>query len=142
MAIKDIASEIKIVQSLAPQVITTGTPTGTAVDVSGYNAVAVELNLGTQAGTSNSFRVEHSDVVGSGYAAVPDADIDPDTYTTNKAELVVTTSNDAAVQRFRYRGQKQFLRVIAFAATTGNLPCAASIVLGYPKEGPVAAWNV
>lgn len=141
MAIKDIASEIKIVQSLAPQVITTGTPTGTAVDVSGYNAVAVELNLGTQAGTSNSFRVEHSDVVGSGYAAVPDADIDPDTYTTNKAELVVTTSNDVCIQRFRYRGQKQFLRVIAFAASSGNLPCAASIVLGYPKEGPVAAWN-
>lgn len=142
MATKDIGSEFKSVFSFLPVAITTANPTGTTVDCAGYNSVAIELSVGIETGTSNSFRIEHSDLVGSGHVMVADADIDADAYTTNKADLVVTVSNDVNIYRWRYRGNKRFIRVNSFANTSGAITFGANVILGYPKSGPVASWNV
>ena len=142
MAVKDIASEIKIVPSLLPQTITTGEPHGAAVDTADYNAVAIELICGAQSGTTNKFQIQECETTTDGsFTAVAEAELDADAYTTLKYNLSITTANDNLVHRWRYRGKMRYVRVISVADATGGLIVAANVILGYPKSGPVAAWD-
>lgn len=140
MAIKDIGSEIKPIPSLLPQTITTGNPDGTGVDVSKYNAVAVELICGAQSGTSNTFQIQESDD-NSTFAVPAVADVIADNSTTYSYQLTITTANDNMIHRFKYIGSKRYIRVSCSANSSGNGLFAANVIVGHPKEGPATAWN-
>lgn len=135
MAAKDNFPNLKITQSLAPQVITTGTPSGTAVDTAGYESVVMVLDTGTQAGTSNTFKFQAGAASdGSDAADIAVADLIGAATATAGDPIVLTTANDIAVHRRGYRGTARYVRIIASASSSGNLPCSAYVILGHPRN--------
>ena len=108
---QDLFNGISVAQSLAPA-SRTAAGNGTGVDLQGYDAAVVLLDLGAVGGTTPSFtfQVEESDD-NSTFTAVADADL-------QGTEPVVTTSENT-VREIGYTGIKRYIRA-AITAVSGT----------------------
>lgn len=130
MSRTDLKSHISVAQSLAPA-SRTATVNGTGVDLSGYDAATVVLDLGAAGGTTPSFTFEVQESSdNSSFTAVAAADLD-------SGQPAAVTAG-AAVVEIGYRGIKRYVRV-AVTAVTGTTPtllCSATVVRGKPRKLP------
>ena len=130
MSRTDLKSHINVAQSLVPTSRTT-TANGTGVDLTGFDAATVVLDLGAIGGTTPSFTFavqESSD--NSTYTAVAAADLD-------SGQPAAATAG-GAISEIGYRGIKRYLRVAITAAsgTSPTLVCSATVVRGKPRKLP------
>jgi len=129
---RDIKSNIKVVQSLVP-ISRTAAADGNGVDLAGFNAACVEFNAGAIGGTGSptfTFEVQESDD-NSTFTAVADTDL-------QGSEPVVTASD--SVTTVGYLGAKRYIRASlkTVAGTSPTLNCAANVILGHPANAPTA----
>lgn len=132
---RDLSSNISPVSTLAPAA-RTGTANGAGVDLQGYDAAAVVINIGDVTGTSPTATIKIQDSAdNSTFADVAAADL-----VDGGAEIALTdTTNDAQVHKRSYIGSKRYLRVAltAISGTGATVPSSAEIVRGRPSLSPV-----
>lgn len=128
---RDLYNSLAPAQSIVPQAIT-ATANGTGVDLSGYEAADILIDLGTFAGTSPTATVkiqESSD--NSTFTDVATADL-----LGGAGSIAVDTTNDAQIHERSYIGDLQYVRVIvsAIGGTSPSLPMGASVVRGLARH--------
>ena len=113
------------VNAIVPQAATADV-TGPGVDTTGYNAATLVCHVDDAA--TGSFKLQDSDLLGSGYADVAD-------------DLVITAdgSNDTAavassLVSIGYVGTKAFLRCVFTHTGSGDI--SANVMLGAPQLAP------
>jgi hypothetical protein len=133
MASRDLKNNIKIVNGLNIQSITTNTTTaGVEVDTQGYESVTFEVMTGARTDGTVTPLLQESDVSGSYSGSVADEDL-----VGLEADAALSTANSRA--RFGYIGTKRYVKLslVSTGVTTG-LTAGASVILGNPKTAPVA----
>jgi hypothetical protein len=147
---KDLHSNISVVQAIAPKAYTTGI-TGTAdIDLAGYESAEIEITYGDHADTlsaSVDFDVdlEEADDTGAGvhdtFADVVQADVLGCTLATGAIINHVEDDADTnQVYRVGYVGGKRFLKVTVTANgthSTGTI-IGINVIKGHPLGAPVA----
>jgi hypothetical protein len=113
-------ARLDIHQSIAPASYSAA-QNGTGVDLIGCDANIVEISTGAFGGTATA-KIQESAVSGSGYTDVDDSQLVG--VTGNASGFALAASSLLALG---YIGNKQFVRVILTASTTGNL-VSASVV--------------
>ncbi len=114
----DIKNHLSIAQTLVPAA-RTASANGTAVDLAGFDAAAVVIDVGAVTDANFSIEVQESDESGSGYTAVAAADLDG----TEPATLTANT-----VTTIGYHGIKRYIRAVATDAGTGDAAFGVSVV--------------
>jgi hypothetical protein len=116
----------KYIRAIVPDQHGVGTVNGTGIDCKGFREAAFFLDAG-DVGTSATvdFKVQESDVVGSGYADV-----------TGAAITQITTDNKWAVVRLNLENRKRFLRGVLTVGVAAS-EAAVACVLSNPIEKPV-----
>lgn len=118
---------------LNPAAFTTGDATGADVDLSAAESAEFVYLVGLQSGTSYDLVCQEADDDGAGspdtWAAVADADLVGGTNT-----IVITTSNDNAIHRRGYRGDKKWVRVFGEDNTSGNLVLGGCVSVGHKRH--------
>jgi hypothetical protein len=123
--------------SILAQVLTSAINGGTAVDTQGFDECRCVLAVGTQAGTSNTFKLQDSDTTTDGdFADVAAKYIVGAAGSTAGDPIVVTTANDEQVHERGYIGTKRYVRWNNSAASSGNLPASAHFDLSDKRHGP------
>lgn len=131
MAVKDVAADINVVESILRGTHKTA-QTGTAADLQGYNGAAVYFVVSTVTDGTHTPSVEHNDTSSSGdsgWAAV------------SSSELTGSLSafSNATSQKVSYIGSKRFVRAkVASSGTTGAV-YQAVVVRGAPSQSPADA---
>jgi hypothetical protein len=121
---------------VAPGVYKSGvSPTSIAIDTMDFDKVTVDLLIGAVT-DSQTLTFQESDVVGSGYADVPDANVIGNQATFKAA---VQSGNANTVQSIGYIGRKQFLKVGATGAGTTGGAFAVVAELGGARKQPATA---
>jgi len=129
MTMRDLASNISPAASIVAQAVT-ATLNGAGVDLRGFDAAAVILDLGTFAGTTPTatVKIQESDD-NAAFTDVAAGDL------IGGGQLAtIDTTNDVAVYERGYIGAKRYLRVAvtAIAGTSPSLPMSAMVVRGRP----------
>jgi len=122
----DIKNSLSVVSTLAPAA-RTDTAIGTAVDLANFDAAAVVITTGAVANAAFSIEIQESDVSGSGYTAVANADLDG----TEPATLTATT-----VTVIGYHGIKRYIRAVATDAGIGDASFGVSVIRGKGRVKP------
>lgn len=126
----DLKSRISVAQSLAPA-SRTAAVTGSSVDLAGYSAATVVLDVGAIGGTTPSFtfEIQHSDD-NAAWSPVAAADLD-------SGQPAPVTAGGTVLE-VGYRGVKRYLRaaITAASGTTPTLLCSATVVRGKPRKLP------
>lgn len=146
-------SNMKVVQHVAAQNISTTNTPSSGVDTEGADALEMVLSVGTIANIGNSptpswaFKLQESDESDSDFSDVTDST----KVVVSSAQSPVTTpdetsgvfltiddaANDAATYRIAYIGDKRYVRLVATAADTpGDTPYSVNAVLTYPHIAP------
>lgn len=124
MSRSDIKNHLAVASSLRPA-SQTAAVNGSGVDLAGYDAAAVLLDLGAIGGTTPSFTFEVQDSADNAtFAAVSAANLDG-------GQPAAFTAGDS-ITTIGYRGIKRYVRV-AITAATGTSPtlvCSATVVRG------------
>lgn len=133
-------SEVLDVQpSIEPQDLASDTTVnGAAVDLKGFAAATVVVDVGTWTDGDHTFEVQHANDDGTGSAGTFEAVSDDDLKGT---EPVVDGADDDEQQyKVGYTGVRRHLRVsVTSASTTSGLADAvAYVVLGKPANAPVS----
>ena len=122
-----------VASTIRPQAAT-ATVTGSTVDLKGYDAATVILDVGAWTDGTHTFSAEEAEDDGTGspdtWAAVADADLD------GTEPVVDGATDDDTVVAIGYRGNARFLRVvntITGSPATG-LVFAATVVRGAPRR--------
>ncbi len=131
---QSIKENLEVVQHLAPAVYKTNqTPNG--VDLAGHYSAMAEISVAAVTDGTFAFELQESDVEGSGYAAVADADL-----IGTEPTGVTTGSGDSTVYRVGYMGNKRYLKVVVTVsgspATGAGL--SVNILKGRPRHAPVS----
>ncbi len=128
---REIFNETVIDQSISPAALITADEDGTGSDLQGFEAALCEINVGVVTDGTHTVVIEESDLLGSGYTAVADADLVGD------AEPAITSANDDQIYRIAYIGSKQFIRVTTNVSgtTTGGF-YNASIIKTRARHNP------
>lgn len=124
---RDIKSNLGIATSLAPAT-RNATANGTGVDLQGFNAAMVVLQVGAITDGTHTPKLQESDD-NAAFTDVAAADL-----IGEFAQLAANTN-----QRVGYRGAKRYVRVVATVvpgATGGAY--GALVVKGEPNHAPVA----
>ena len=127
----DIYSNLDVVQTILPAARTTA-QTGVGVDLHGFHSALVEINCGLWTDGSHVFQVEESDVLGSGYTAVADANLQGTEPTVGGATA------DEQIYRIGYRGTKRFIRATTTESGTTGLVYGVNVIRTDPRKAPVA----
>jgi hypothetical protein len=142
MANRDLHHNIKTVRSIAPVAVgTTGTgQTGKIVDTAGYAGVEVVASYGAITATNAAFTltVKHGDVTGT-MTSVADADLiglEASAVPGTGARVSGTTMN--VTKRIGYLGAKRYVSANIKSTVTAATPVCANVVLGEPRNMPVA----
>jgi hypothetical protein len=130
---RDLYNNVLPKQTIVPKTVTVAED-GAGVLMQGYESADLELNCGTQSGTSCTFQWQESNVVGgaTGYTKIADADL-----TGGVNDIAITTANDNQIHCRGYKGRALYVRCICSAATAGNMLAAATVLLGNPNNAPV-----
>ena len=123
-------------QSIIPAATrTTGTVTGNAVDVAGYESVTICILTGTITDGTGTWTLTECDTVGGSYTAVAAGD-----YTMTPVVIDTTAAHDNAGFIFGYIGSKRFIKVVCVlaSATTGHV-ISAGVLLGNPRNSGTSA---
>ena len=124
---RDLYSGTEAVQTLAPAA-RTASANGTGVDLAGYNAALVLVNVGAWTDGTHTFEVQDSDD-NSTFAAVADD------YLIGTEPVVDAADEDNVVYEVGYKGIRRYLRVIVTCAgTTTGAIYGAVIVRGKPSK--------
>ncbi len=126
---KDLKNNIEPALSLNPAA-RNASANGTGVDLQGYESALVLVHCGAITDGTHTPSVEHSDASGSGYVAVPAADL--------IGSLAACSQN--AIQSVSYIGAKRYIRVVmtVAGATTGAVT-EAMVARGHERhKGGVA----
>jgi hypothetical protein len=140
----DLHNNIKRVRSISPIAIgTTGTgQTGKIVDRAGFEAVEFELDYGSITATNATISVvlKEGDVTGT-MTSIADADL---LGTESAAGIAAAATRTSGVsknvsKRVGYKGKKRYVQVAKLSSTvTAGTPVAATVLLGRPRNAPVA----
>lgn len=105
--------EIKNQLGTVPAASAAGTVNGTGVDRLGFNYAVLEAQTGAATGTPTTqtldCKLQHSDVIGSGYVDV-----------TGGAVAQITAVNSRKRKTIDLRGLKRYVRVVTVTAFTGG----------------------
>lgn len=103
---------VKPKQSVKPAAHATGTVNGTAIDTQDFEELLAVLAIGAITGTATlDTKLQHSDVIGSGFVDIPGAVF------TQKANA---DADKTFVGRVNLKGSKQFVRAVSVIA--GSTP--------------------
>jgi hypothetical protein len=141
---KDIHSDMTIVSAIGAVVLSADN-TPAAIDLQGYNAAEIELNIGiggiTFSGTNKiEFKLTHSDD-DSTYTDVTTDDMLGVTVASGGIIKALTAAHAAAaVYRYGYKGGKRYLKLLAdFSGTHGaGTPVAANVIKMHGFNQPEA----
>ena len=135
IALSGLGPEIKNAIGLSPQSPAAGTVNGTGVDRLGFNACVLEVDTGAVTGAPSTqtldVKLQHSDVIGSGYADfVPVSGV-----AASGAVAQLTAVNTRKRKSIDLRGAKRYVRCVAVTAFTGGssptlYQCAKLILAG------------
>ncbi len=128
-------NSVKILEGLAPQVISTNTTTaGAIVDTQGFDSLTWAIQSGTLTDGTYTVLIEEGDAANlSDAAAVADADL---TNTELSASFVDLTDDNQA-SKIGYIGSKRYVRLsIVSAATTVGALIGSVAILGNPSDKP------
>jgi len=132
MAIRDLARNVKVEQTLAPAARTNGTANGTGIDLRGFDSAMIVVSFGACADGTHTPSVQHS--------------MDDTTYTNAAASdldgsftAVTSSSGSNAVQAVGYIGPQRYVRaVITTSGATSGALSAACVIAGNPRNAPVS----
>ena len=141
---KDIHSEITLTEIFGP-VVMTADNTPAAIDLNGYEAVELVLQIGAGGITFDAtnkieFVLTHSDD-DSTYTAVTDSDmLGVSGISSGIIKSLVAAHAAAAAYRFGYKGGKRYLKLLAdFSGTHGTgTPIGALLIKGEGHSDPQA----
>lgn len=139
----DLHNNVKIVRSISPVAIgTTGTgKTGKIVDRLGYESVEFELSYGAITATNAAFTpvLKEGDVTGT-MTSIADTDlIGTEALATPGTGTRASGSTMNVTKRVGYKGKKRYVQVSKLSSTvTAGTPVGANILLGNPRNAPVA----
>ncbi|MDD2324578.1 MAG: hypothetical protein PHW63_01000 [Alphaproteobacteria bacterium] len=127
MALRDLVSTMAAKLSLSPAARVTGTSTGTAVDLRGYDAAVVVVTFGAYTDGTHTPSLQHS-TDGSTYTTVTATDLQ------GSFAVVSSVGGANSVQSVGYIGSARYVRVVmtVASATTGALS-SASVIAGMPR---------
>lgn len=135
MTLRSLSDTQRVFQSLAPAARTTGTATGAAIDLRGFDSAAIVVSFGAYTDGTHTPSVLHS-ADGSVYT--------PCVYGTDlkgpsPLAAVAGSSGANKIQTIDYVGNKRYVAVVmtTAGATTGAFS-AASVVAGHPHRAPTA----
>ncbi|MDD3029972.1 MAG: hypothetical protein PHS57_06815 [Alphaproteobacteria bacterium] len=133
MTIRDLSRDQKVSLSLAPAVRTTGTATGTAVDLRGFDGATVVVSFGAYSDGTHTPTVVHSMDGESFTTCTYGTDLDGPSNLT----AVSGSAGANTVQQIGYIGTQRYVAVVmtSTSASTGALS-AAHVIAGYPHSGP------
>lgn len=130
---QDMHNNIGFSQSVAPQAVTAAI-NGSGVDRANFDSVEFEINLGTFGGTTPTatIKLQESDD-NSTFTDIVAADI------LGGALPTIDTTNDVAVHKRGYIGNKRYVRgiVSAVSGTTPSLPMSITVIKGCARKYPV-----
>lgn len=136
---KDLYHNIAVEQALDP-VVATATQTSSAIEMQGFESLAVVVNVGESGDTLSdalnwTITLEHSDESGSGFESVAAASLH------NGASSVViddAAEDDVAIT-FGYAGNKRYVRAVATAAGShsNGTPMAVTAIKGHASSRPI-----
>lgn len=129
---RDLKNNLKPVQSLAPAA-RTASANGAGVDLRGFDAAMIVIDVGAWTDGAHQFAVEES-ADNATWTAVAAADLD------GAAPNVAAAGDGGQIYKIGYRGAQRYLRVtstVTGAPATGAV-YGASILLGMPAQAPVA----
>lgn len=131
MTLRDLVHRVQPTVSLSPAARVTGTATGNAVDLRGFDAAAIVLSFGVWTDGVHTPSVQHS-MDGVTYTACAASDLDGTLAAVNSAAGSNTT------QVAGYIGSQRYVRVlmVTTGATTGAVS-SALVVAGAPRNVPV-----
>lgn len=151
---RDIVNDLSVAQLLIPAV-RTADASSTGLDREGYQNAALLIAIGNSGDTLSgsvyaTVIIEHSDALGSGYAAVAAADVViPENAPTGVAApdgtgIVYTfdaPAEDSLDILVGYVGSKQFVRarIDVTGTHTNGFPCAVHGILGMPQFAPAGS---
>jgi len=131
MALRDLYHKTKAILSLAPAARVTGTATGSAVDLRGYDAAMIVVTFGVWTDGTHTPSVQHS-IDGMSYADCAASDLD------GSLTAVSSSAGNNTVQQAGYIGSRRYVRVVmtTSGASTGALS-SAGVIAGEPRNAPV-----
>ena len=123
---------MKYVQAIAPAVVDGATATAIAVDTLGFEYLALIISLGVADDALTALKVTESDVSGSGYTDVDDADFSAD------SSLPAATEDGLLFGAFiNLQNRKRYIKVVATAGATGaGVAISALAILSEAKIVP------
>lgn len=123
---------MKYVQAIAPAVVDGATATAIEVDTLGFEYLTIILQLGVMDDALTALKLTESDVSGSGYTDVDDADFSTDS-------TLPTAGEDGKNFGFHVnlQNRKRYMKVVATAGATGaGAAMAALAILSEAKIVP------
>jgi hypothetical protein len=141
--ITGVGAEVATRIGIDPAARTAGTANGTGFDRIGFNSCVLIGQSGAETGSptarSVDFKIQHSDVVGSGYADYTPSIPAPGATGALAQIAAVSTMKKRSID---LKTAKQFIRVVATTAFTGGtsptLLSSAVVVLGGADVLPIA----
>jgi hypothetical protein len=136
MAAFDMKSDMTVTRGAA-MAVTTAAVNGQYVDMKGYEALTVAVLMGAiaNAGAGITFKLQHSNAVGTGtFEDCAAADVIgsvPAIDNTNQANLTRGTIG--------YRGNRRYVRLVATGSASGDASVIPVYIQGRPHSAPVAA---
>ncbi len=117
----------------------TGAGTSAVIDTYGFNTITAIVSTATVTDAGGAagiiWELQESDVTGSGYTAVADADL---IGVESDLSITVDTQDNVVIGRLGYVGNKRFLKLIPTGSTGTDAAVLAHFVLGMPNNAPVA----
>lgn len=131
---RDLKDNLDVVQTIAPlsAVRATGTATGAAVDLQGYDAAVAVFNNGAWTDGTHTPSVQDSPD-GTTYTAVPSSNLQ------GAFTPITGTAQNNSMQRVGYLGSNRYLRgMLIGASVTTGVPADMIVIRGSAKVKPLA----
>lgn len=133
MAIRDLRHNIKSINGLNIQSITTNTTTaGIEIDTKGYNSVTFVVKTGARTDGTVTPLIQESNTSGSYSGSVSDDDL---IGLESESALAVAHTNSTPLG---YKGNKRYVRAsLVSTGVTSGLTATVDVILGDALENPV-----
>ncbi len=126
---------MKFVQAIAPVVIDGATATAIEVDTLGFDNAAFIISLGVMDDALTALKLTESDVSGSGYTDVDDADFSSD-------GTLPAADQDGKIVAIQVilQNRKRYMKLVATSGSTGaGVALSALVLLSRPGQVPFDA---